>query len=85
MKSAPISIDVFEVKVRLAELFRKVSDGQVVRITRRGKPIADLAPITNDKVESIAIAAKKMLTLMKGASAQTEIDIRPLINAGRDT
>jgi prevent-host-death family protein len=84
MKTTPISVGAFEAKTRLSELLRKVSAGQVVRITRRCKPIADLMPITNDKTESLAIAAKKMLTLMKGASVQTEIDIRPLINAGRD-
>jgi prevent-host-death family protein len=85
MKKTPISVGAFEAKTRLSELLRKVSAGQVVRITRRGKPIADLILITNDKTESLAIAAKKMLTLMKGASAQTKIDIRPFINAGRDT
>ena len=85
MKTTPISVGVFEAKSHFLELLRKVSAGQVVRITRRGKPIADLILITNDKTESLAIAAKKMLTLMKGASAQTKIDIRPFINAGRDT
>jgi len=83
MKSIPITVGAFEAKTRLSELLRMVGAGQVVRITRRGKPIADLVPISNDRVELRAIAAKKMLTL-RGVSARTEIDIRSLINAGRD-
>lgn len=66
MKSIPITVGAFEAKTRLSELLRMVGAGQVVRITRRGKPIADLVPISNDRVELMAIAAKKMLTLMRG-------------------
>jgi prevent-host-death family protein len=84
MKSLPISVGAFEAKTHLAELLRKVSAGQVVRITQRGKPVADLIPITSDSVGSTTIAAKKMLTLMKGVEAQGNIDIKSLINAGRD-
>jgi prevent-host-death family protein len=84
MKSIPITVGAFEAKTHLAELLRKVSAGQVVRITQRGKPVADLMPIKSDSTESTAKAAKKMLTLMKGVTVQDEIDIKALITAGRD-
>ena len=84
MKSMPITVGAFEAKTHLAELLRKVGAGQVVRITQRGKPVADLIPITGDRTELTAVAAQKMLTLMKGATIQNNIDIKSLINAGRD-
>lgn len=84
MKSMPITVGAFEAKTHLAELLRKVSAGQIVRITQRGKPIADLIPITSDRTESAAMAAQKMLTLMKGAIVQSNVDIKSLINTGRD-
>lgn len=38
-------IGAFEAKTRLSELLERVSRGQTYRITRRGKPIAELRPI----------------------------------------
>ena len=84
MKSMPITVGAFEAKTHLAELLRKVGAGQVVRITPRGKPVADLIPITSDRTELTALAAQKMLALMKGAAVQSNIDIKSFINAGRD-
>lgn len=84
MKSIPITVGAFEAKTHLAELLRKVSAGQVIRITQRGKPVADLMPITSNDMEISTVAAQKMLLLMKGTAVQAEIDIKSLINAGRD-
>lgn len=84
MKSMPITVGAFEAKTHLAELLRKVSAGQVIRITQRGKPVADLMPITSNDMESSTVAAQKMLFLMRGVAVQAEIDIKSLINAGRD-
>jgi len=38
-------IGAFAAKTRLSELLEQVRLGQVYRITRRGKPIAELRPI----------------------------------------
>lgn len=40
-------IGVFEAKTRLSELLDKVSRGHVYRITKRGKPVAELRPVTD--------------------------------------
>jgi prevent-host-death family protein len=40
-------IGAFEAKTRLAELLDRVRRGHVYRITKRGKPIAELRPITS--------------------------------------
>lgn len=39
-------IGAFEAKTRLSELLDNVSRGRAYRITKRGKPIAELRPIT---------------------------------------
>lgn len=85
MKLTPIIVDTFEAKSHFEELLRKVGTGRVVRITQRGKPVADLIPILSNDMDLLTVAAQKMLSLMKGVSAQTEIDIKFLIHAGRDT
>ena len=40
------AIGAFEAKTRLSELLEHVRLGRVYRITRRGKPIAELRPIS---------------------------------------
>jgi len=39
-------VGAFEAKTRLSELLEKVRRGHVYRITRRGKPVAELRPVT---------------------------------------
>lgn len=41
----PEDIGAFAAKTRLSELLEQVSRGRTYRITRRGKPIAELRPI----------------------------------------
>ncbi len=38
-------IGAFEAKTRLSELLEQVRRGRVFRITRRGKPVAELRPV----------------------------------------
>jgi prevent-host-death family protein len=42
---ATTEIGAFEAKTRLSELLDRVARGQVYRITKRGKPVAELRPI----------------------------------------
>ena len=84
MKSPLITVGSFEAKTHLAELLRKASAGQTIRITQRGKPIADLMPIQTNELDESASAAHKMLAFMANAKVQGNIDIKSLINAGRD-
>jgi prevent-host-death family protein len=39
-------IGAFEAKTRLSELLDNVSRGHVYRITKRGKPVAELRPVS---------------------------------------
>lgn len=40
-------IGAFEAKTRLSELLERVQRGHVYRITKRGKPVAELRPATS--------------------------------------
>ncbi|HXG90013.1 MAG TPA: type II toxin-antitoxin system prevent-host-death family antitoxin [Vicinamibacterales bacterium] len=40
-------IGAFEAKTRLSELLDNVSRGQIYRITKRGKPVAELRPVSD--------------------------------------
>lgn len=35
----------YEAKARLSEILRKVESGQVIRISRHGKPVAEIRPV----------------------------------------
>jgi prevent-host-death family protein len=41
------TIGAFEAKTRLSELLEQVRKGQVYRISKRGRPIAELRPLTS--------------------------------------
>jgi prevent-host-death family protein len=41
----PEEIGAFEAKTRLSELLDKVGRGHVYRITKRGRPVAELRPV----------------------------------------
>ena len=43
----PELIGAFEAKTRLSELLEKVSRGRVYRITKRGRVVAELRPVTS--------------------------------------
>jgi len=40
-------IGAFEAKTRLSELLEEVSRGHIYRITKRGKPVAELRPVSD--------------------------------------
>jgi prevent-host-death family protein len=42
-----IDIGAFEAKTRLSELLEQVRRGHVYRITKRGKPVAELRPVSS--------------------------------------
>jgi len=44
-----VEIGAFDAKTRLSELLQRVERGQVYRITRRGRPIAELRPIAQTR------------------------------------
>ena len=45
----PQEIGAFEAKTRLSELLDRVREGRVYRITKRGRPVAELRPVDNGR------------------------------------
>ena len=56
-------VGAFEAKTHLSELIAVVEAGEVVRITRRGKPVAELRPIGDDKALGRAAALRRAAQL----------------------
>jgi prevent-host-death family protein len=42
-------IGAFEAKTRLSELLDQVAQGRVYRITKRGRPVAELRPVEHNE------------------------------------
>jgi prevent-host-death family protein len=55
----PESVGAFEAKTRLSELLEQVRKGRVFRITRRGRPIAELRPIADEGRERLTFGCDR--------------------------
>ncbi len=55
----PESVGAFEAKTRLSELLEQVRQGRVFRITRRGRPIAELRPIADEGRERLTFGCDR--------------------------
>jgi len=65
-----VTVTLVEAKAHLSELLDKVESGQDVVITRHGRPVAHLSPVTQPKqpVRSLAKFRAKMPRLRKPSS-----------------
>lgn len=77
-------IGAYEAKTRLPEYLRKVREGNAFRITQRGEPVADLVPAGDAQKHQAAEAAIRMRQFMRERPATAGVDIRSLIDEGRD-
>lgn len=76
------TIGSFEAKTHLSQLLEKVQEGVEITITKRGKPIARLIPVKEDKSKT------NMDVILKGFDSirnrvKGEIDIKSIIMEGR--
>ena len=79
-----LSIGSYETKTHLADLLRQVRNGQGFTITQRGEPVADLLPAGSSVRRAGALAAAGMQRLMLDAPQLEILDIKTLIDTGRD-
>jgi prevent-host-death family protein len=77
-------VGAFEAKNTLGSLLDLVEHGEEVVITRRGKPVARLAPIAShvDR-ERAQRAIADMAAVRKGVTLGPESDVKSLIAEGR--
>ena len=82
--STPTEIGAYEAKTRLPEYLRKVREGDTFRITQRGEPVADLVPAGTAQKRLAMQAATRMQQFMRGQQPVKGVDIKALIDEGRD-
>ena len=78
------SIGSYETKTHLADLLRRVRGGHGFTITQRGEPVADLVPAGTSARRAGTLAAARMQALMHEAPPLETLDIKTLVESGRD-
>jgi prevent-host-death family protein len=79
-----IEIGAYEAKTKLPELLRQVQAGKRFTITNRGKAIADLVPSQSQEPKDPAAAIDKFLAFKKANPVRGRVDIKALIEKGRE-
>ena len=76
-------IGTFEAKTKLAEILKRVENGERITITRRGAPIAEIIPaIKRHDQQSVREAVCALKEFRKGRTLG-DLSIRQLIDEGR--
>jgi len=74
------TIGAFDAKTHLSELLKKVAHGESFLITKRGKPVAALSPVTTDTrhgpKDLIADFRKRFAKSLKSFSVQEIIELK---------
>jgi prevent-host-death family protein len=83
-KGESVEIGAYEAKTRLPEYLRKVREGRRFTITQRGVPVARLVPADVSRTQRALRAAARMRELMERSEGGPAVDIRALIEEGRD-
>lgn len=77
-------IGSYEAKTKLPELLRQVKAGKSFTITNRGEAIADLVPSKAKRAEDKVAAIEKFRKFMLRNPVRGGVDIKKLIEEGRD-
>jgi prevent-host-death family protein len=68
-----LTIGVYEAKTRLSDLLGRVDNGETITITRHGRPVAALVPISQVQQPDIAVTIRKVKEFGLGRSLGTSI------------
>lgn len=79
-----IEIGSYEAKTKLPELLRGVQSGNRYTITLRGHAVADLVPPGLSQKTDVSAVVARMQQLMESSPRVPGIDIKALIDEGRD-
>lgn len=78
-------IGAYETKTRLPAFLREVvRSGARFTITQRGKPVAELVPYGTTRGERKTEAAERMQAFMRRHPPIHDVDVKALIEEGRD-
>ena len=59
------TVTAYEAKTHLPRLIRAVEQGEIVIITRHGKPVAKLSPVEDQRRENVAEVMQRMEALRR--------------------
>jgi prevent-host-death family protein len=76
-------IGMFAVKTKLAEIFKRVENGERITITRRGAPIAEIIPAAKKYDPQSVREAIKSLRRFRSGRKLGDLSIREMIEDGR--
>ncbi len=79
-----IKVGSYEAKTKLPELLRGIQAGNRYTITQRGEAVADLVPVQGSKKLDAVVAVDDMLSFMKAHKSGVCIDLKALIDEGRE-
>ncbi len=82
--SIPMEIGAYDAKTRLPELLRQVEAGARFRITNRGRPIADLVPVTDRAASDVSASIRSFLALAHAHPVREHVPLKEWIEEGRD-
>ena len=77
------TVGVFEAKTRFSALIADAMRGKTTIVTKNGKPVAEIRPLSPDVVDEKRKAADRIRALRKRLKL-SRIDWRELINEGRE-
>jgi len=77
-----MTVGAFDAKTHLNALLKRVSQGETIRITLRGVPIAKLVPANDGDKSNLSDLVRDIPRVRKGATLG-KITIRELIDEGR--
>lgn len=78
-----ITIGIFEAKASLGQLAQAAAEGEVVVLTRRGKPLAEIRPPEGDPAEARTQQTIAALRAFRRTHAAGDFDIAELVAEGR--
>ena len=81
------SIGIYEAKSKLSELVGKAEAGEVVTITRRGRPVAKIVPVKRSEVVDNSEAVDELIRFSKTIKLKrrlTQRELREMREWGRD-
>ena len=78
-----ITIGIFEAKANLGQLAQAAAEGEVVVLTRRGKPLAEIRPPEGDSADVRTQQTISALRAFRRAHTAGDFDIAELVAEGR--
>ncbi len=78
-----LEVGSYEAKTNLPRLLDRVQHGELITITRHGRPVARLVPVVEFDRQKVTDAVEGIKQLRKGNRLGDDLTVRQLIEEGR--